>query len=84
MKNLFSGLIVFIIQIGLMFVITFAHVNIANWLYSTLFGLMVVLYFYFGYKTSNKESHRLAGIVFYFLALITIIFILRLNSGLSG
>jgi len=84
MKNLLAGLIVFIFEIGTIFAIASTHINIADWFYYIVYGLMAILYFYFGYKTYSKENYRLAGIIFYLLALINILFINLMHANIYG
>jgi uncharacterized membrane protein len=82
MKNLLSGLVVFIAHIGIIFFSTkiIQDVNVAPLWLSVLFGLITIFYIYFGYQTSKKENHGLAGGIFYILALITAFLIIMLNA----
>jgi hypothetical protein len=85
MTNLLSGLVVFIIHIVIIFITpklpAIANANTAPWWYSALLGLITVLYIYFGYQTYKKENRRLAGGIFYILALITAFLIIMSNAS---
>ncbi len=85
MTNLYSGLVVFIIHIGIIFITpklpVIASANTTPWWYSALLGLITVLYVYFGYQTSKRENQKLAGGIFYLLALITGFLILMSNAS---
>ena len=84
MTNLLSGLAVFIIHIVIIFISPklpgVANTNTASWWYSVLLSLITVLYVYFGYQTFDKERRRLAGAIFFILALITAFTILMSNA----
>lgn len=82
MKNLYGGLVVFIVHIGLIFITPklLATANTAPWWYSVILGLITVLYIHFGYQTIKKENHYLAGILFFVLGLINL-FLLYISNA---
>ena len=84
MTYLIRGLIVFATQIlivvasSVMFPEIF-DTFLKGW-YSLSFGIIAILYFYFGHQTIKKEKHYLGGIMFFVLAIITFYILLIANA----